>query len=246
MYFARSHFLNMRVAGNATQALSGGAMANGRYTGKKRDSGRDGGGFIALPWSVIDSPAYCCLSVHARALLVEVARQYFGDNNGKLLLSRVYMLTRGWTSSDMLSKAKAELLATSLIYETVKGHFPKTASWYAITWQRLNRHPGFDTGAADLFVKGAYQTHKRNKHASLKPPRGAAGRTKAPPHGTETLDSVPPHGPMETTLSVALVPPHGHHLEMPSDDVGSPVSDPACQCPAPTTAQPDATKCPRA
>ena len=58
-------------------------MANGRNKARKGDSGRDSGGFIALPWSVLDCPAYARLSMHARALLLEVARQFVRDNNGR-------------------------------------------------------------------------------------------------------------------------------------------------------------------
>ena len=50
-------------------------MANGRNKLRRGDAGRDAGGFVALPWSVPDSPAYLRLSMHARALLLEVARQ---------------------------------------------------------------------------------------------------------------------------------------------------------------------------
>lgn len=132
-------------------------MANGRNRGQKVDSGRDAGGFIALPWSVVDSPAYATLSVHARSLLIEVSRQFVKDNNGRLLLSRAYMETRGWKSVDMLTKAKRELLAAGFIYETAKGQRPNKASWYAVTWRALDRMPGYDAGAAELFVRGAYQ-----------------------------------------------------------------------------------------
>lgn len=51
-------------------------MANGRNSGKRGDSGRDSGGFIALPWSVMDSAAYTALSHPARSLLLEIARQF--------------------------------------------------------------------------------------------------------------------------------------------------------------------------
>ncbi|PIG09474.1 hypothetical protein [Comamonas sp. 26] len=132
-------------------------MANGRNKGAKGDAGRDAGGFIALPWSVVDSPAYATLSMHARCLLIEVSRQFVKDNNGRLLLSRAYMETRGWKSSDMLTKAKRELLATGFIYETVMGHRPNKASWYAVTWRVLDKHPGYDAGAAEGFVRGAYR-----------------------------------------------------------------------------------------
>ena len=60
-------------------------MANGRNAGRKGDSGRDPGAFVALPWSVLDSPAYARLSHPARSLLLEVARQFVRDNNGRLL-----------------------------------------------------------------------------------------------------------------------------------------------------------------
>ena len=70
-------------------------MANGRNKLRRGDAGRDAGGFVALPWAVLDSPAYAQLSMHARALLLEVARQFTRDNNGWLLLSRAYMAGRG-------------------------------------------------------------------------------------------------------------------------------------------------------
>lgn len=136
-------------------------MAASRYKSQVRDSG----GFVALPWSVMDSAAYLGLSVHARALLLEIARQLRGDNNGSLLCSRAYMATRGWKSADMLSKCKAELLASNLLHETVMGHRPNKASWYAVTWLGLDKLAGYDEGAEQAFVRGAY------KAAALPPPK---------------------------------------------------------------------------
>lgn len=143
-------------------------MANGRNKGAKGDAGRDAGGFIALPWSVVDSPAYQALSSHARCLLIEVARQFVRDNNGKLLLSRAYMANRGWKSVDMLTKAKRELIAAGFIYETAKGQRPNKASWYAVTWRALDRNPGYDAGAVEGFVRGAYR-FGAGKPNALKP-----------------------------------------------------------------------------
>ncbi len=123
---------------------------------KRRESGRDAGGFVALPWTVLDCPAYQALTMHARALLLEIARQYVRDNNGRLLASRAYMAPRGWKSADMLTKAKRELLDGGFIFETVRGHRPHKASWYALTWQTLDSHPGFDPGATAAFKRSAY------------------------------------------------------------------------------------------
>ena len=200
-------------------------MANGRNKSRKGSSGRDEGGFIALPWAVVDSPAFQRLSVHARALLLEVARQFVKDNNGRLLLSRAYMATRGWKSTDMLTKAKAELLAGGFIHQTVLGCRPNKASWYAVTWQTLDRLPGYDVGAVETFVRSAYRNTQPLKNAGLVPPHGTEGVRIGPPHGTGSAPPVPPHGPMEATLAPSSVPPHGHHLEKPSAAVSEP--DPA-------------------
>ena len=186
-------------------------MANGRNKASKGDSGRDSGGFIALPWSVLDCPVYGRLSMHARAMLLEVARQFVRDNNGRLLLSRAYMATRGWKSMDMLNKCKAELIEAGFIFQTVQGHRPNKASWYAVTWRALDRHRDYDAGTEQLFKRGAYQNG-----ASLRPPHGTGAAAIAPPHGTGTSPTVPPHGAIRHVLGVRFVPPHGHHLEKPS------------------------------
>jgi hypothetical protein len=197
---------NKTAAGCYGGWQSGGktAMANGRNKGNKGDSGRDAGGFIALPWTVLDCPAYARLSMHARALLLEVARQFVRDNNGRLLLSRAYLEPRGWKSVDMLTKAKRELLTGGFIFETVMGHRPNKASWYAVTWRKLDKLPGYDAGAIELFRQGAYKdaitlTPKPTRDALFERWRNAGARGKK------------------------LKPPHGHHLEMPSVGAGCPV-----------------------
>lgn len=165
------------------------ALANGRNSGRRVDTGREVGRFIALPVAVMDCPAYAQLSMHARALLLEVARQFAGDNNGRLLLSREYMAKRGWKSNDMLTKAKRELLNGGFIHETVMGHRPNKASWYAVTWRTLDRIPGYDAGAVETFRRGAY-----NENGPLRPSHGTRVSTIAPPHGTGKATSVPSHG----------------------------------------------------
>lgn len=150
-------------------------MANGRNKGAKGDAGRDAGGFIALPWSVVDSPAYQALGHPAKALLTEFARQFVRDNNGRLLCSMSYLGPRGWKSWDVLARAKAELIAAGFIYETAKGQRPNKASWYAVTWRTLDRHPNYDTGAVEGFVRGAYKFGA----GKLQAPK-EAGSTKTP------------------------------------------------------------------
>jgi len=203
-------------------------VANGRNTTIKGDKGRDGGGFIALPWSVLDCPAYAGLSHIAKSMLLEVARQFVRDNNGRMLLSTAYMKKRGWFSADVIQKAKLELIEAGFIFETVKGHRPNKASWYAVTWRNLDKLIGYDEGAEKLFKRGAYRfspgkpkrpplnCKKPKKIKELNPQDGTERALIAPPHGIRALSVIPPHGAIRCTLSLSSIPPHGNHLEMPS------------------------------
>ena len=189
----------------------------------RKSSGRDAGGFVALPWSVLDSHAYRNCSANARSLLIEVARQFHRDDNGRMLLSRAYLNKRGWTSSDMITKAKRELLDNRLIHETVKGQRPRKAGWYAITWQALDRLPGLDPDAVLTFRRGAY----RDVPPKFAVPHHGTQRLQvAPPHGTETPSAVPLHGAIRPEKRPASVPPHGHPLEIPSTEPRSEARSP--------------------
>ena len=189
-------------------------MANGRMKGCKGDSGRDSGGFVALPWSVLDCPAYARLSYPARALLLEFARQFVRDNNGRMLASAAYLSKRGWKSADVITRAKRELLAAGFIFETVQGHRPNKASWYAVTWRALDKLPGYDVGAVHCFERGAYQKNAPLKNASLIPPRGAECPIIAPPHGVAIEPPTPPHGAIRPSFTATLTPSHGNHLHV--------------------------------
>ena len=191
-------------------------MSNGRNKNNKGDTGRDAGGFVALPWSVMDCPAYAHLSHPAKALLFEVARQFVRDNNGRMLLSRVHMAKRGWKSADVIDRAKRELLEAGFIFQTVMGHRPNKASWFAVTWRALDKLPGYDAGAEKCFERGAYQKGVPIKNTCLIPSHGTGKPLIVPPHGIEALPTVPPHGAISPFLPLRSIPPHGHHLDMPS------------------------------
>lgn len=203
-------------------------MANGRNAGKRqrKDPDRDEGGFIALPWSVLDSPNWRLLSHPARALLLEIARQQYvnekrEDNNGRLLASAAHLSPRGWKSADVLTRAKRELIAAGFIFETVKGHRPNRASWYALTWRALPRHPDFDAGAARAFERGAYRKPPA-EDARLTPPHGVAMPPIAPRHGVANAPPTPPHGAIRPGLEPSPTPSDGNHLETPSSAFGPP------------------------
>lgn len=196
-------------------------MANARNPKRKgHDTSRDQGGFIALPWSVLDCPAYASLSHPARSLLWEFARQYVKDNNGRLLASGVYLAKRGWKSQDVVTRAKRELLEAGFIHETVMGHRPNKASWYAVTWHTLDRLSGYDVGSAETFKRSAYRESKPLKNARLTPSHGVERAAIAPSHGVGRAPPTPSHGAIRATFDHSSTPSHGDHLEMPSIAVG--------------------------
>jgi len=191
-------------------------MANGRNKSRKGDSGRDPGGFVALPWSVLDCPAYAHLSHPSRSLLLEIARQFVRDNNGRLLASSAYLSKRGWKSSDVITRAKRELLAAGFIHETVKGHRPNRASWYAVTWRTLDRLAGYDYGASESFVRGAYRKNEITKNAILRPSDGQEVPSTAPSPGIKGAVLKPSRGANSPSIDDLTMPSHGNHLEIPS------------------------------
>jgi hypothetical protein len=165
---------------------------------------------------------------------MEMARQFVKDNNGRLLASGAYLRKRGWTSADVITRAKRELLAAGFIFETVMGQRPNKASWYAVTWQRLDKLKGYDEGASELFKRGAYaagvplqlqrtreQLYEKwrkpaDKNKSLTPSGGVEKGQIAPSGGVDGLSAAPSGGAIEPFLSPPSTPSHGNHLEMPS------------------------------
>ena len=193
-------------------------MANGRGGSKrsKYQTSRDAGNFLALPYVVLDSPNFQKLSANAKAMLLEVGRQLGKDNNGRLLLSKAYLLPRGWKSSDMISKGKKELLECGFIYETVMGHRPNKASWYAVTWQAIDILSGYDEGTLKGFVRSAYSKNVALKKNILIPYSGVSKCVTVPCNGLKTAKAVPSDGAINPQFSYLSSPHNGHHLDIPS------------------------------
>lgn len=200
---------------------------------RRKEGARDPGGFVAIPWTVLDSPAYLALSHPARSLLIEIARQYHGDDNGRLVASMAYLKPRGWSSNDTVSRAKRELLDAGLIFETVKGRRPNRASWYALTWHHLNKLDGYDSGAAAGFQRSAYLVRDRSRKSGSATPLDGAGRGRskndaltpsggvvvpitAPSNGVDRRSPIPPDGAIRPVFVAFSTPPDGDPLEEPS------------------------------
>ena len=95
------------------------------------------GSFVSLPHSLLQHPAVATLSKRATKLLIDLAAQYRGKNNGDLSATLTTLKKRGWKSSDQLFKARDELIERGLIIVTRQGG-RNLCNLYAITWQPID------------------------------------------------------------------------------------------------------------
>jgi hypothetical protein len=203
----------------------------------------DGKTFVRLPYVLLESPGYRRASSTARALLIDVAMQYKGHNNGKLVACAKYLKPKGWSSNGTVLRALHELQDCGLIFETRKGARPNKAAWFALTWRDLNQVVGLDIDPK-LFRRGGYmtpepvapkaRTESRTAKATaarktaafckrataqrkaLKPSNGADGHLIAPSNGISTSILEPLHGAVGGALAACLTPSTGAYLETPS------------------------------
>ena len=97
--------------------------------------------FLGLPHHVLDHDNFRTLSPKATKLLIDIAAQYRGSNNGDLCAPMSLMKKRGWNSCDQLAKAKKELIKQDVIHLTRQGGRNK-CSLYALTWFPIDECKG--------------------------------------------------------------------------------------------------------
>lgn len=93
--------------------------------------------FLSIPRPVYNSVNFTKLSASALKLLIDIAIQYNGGNNGDLQASLNPMRLRGWRSSSTLNRARQELVYYGFIELTRQGGLGR-CSLYAITWKSVD------------------------------------------------------------------------------------------------------------
>jgi len=97
--------------------------------------------FLNLPKDVLSSDAYLSLGGWEVKLLVDIASQFNGKNNGDLTAAWSVMRERGWKSPGTLNKALRVLLDVGLIQETRSGGRHR-CTLYAVTWREIHECNG--------------------------------------------------------------------------------------------------------
>ena len=126
-------------------------------SGRNQRRGRQRGRFAMLPLAVLDKPAVLTLHHAHFRVLVLLAAQYTGSNNGALGLSKSQAATQGVTNKT-LYRALSALEERGLISQTYPAsRVPPRPTMYAITWKKLD-----DT---DYSRKTRTPTHEYTKWA---------------------------------------------------------------------------------
>ena len=125
----------------------------------KNSNRRDShGGHGALPRGVWKSADYYRLSGSAVKLLMDLACQYNGKNNGDLTVAHSIVNARGCGAKDTVTRAVRELLEAGMIIQTRLGLFTNPGAkcaLYALSWKPVDECNG-----KTLIVKASLTPHR--------------------------------------------------------------------------------------
>jgi hypothetical protein len=168
------------------------------------------GQYTALPHELLDSVALMGAGHTARSLLLVLLRQHNGRNNGHIHMAAPWMKKRGWTSGDVLHRAKLKLIKRGLIIQTRQGGLNAGANLYAVTWLDITNFDGLDIQSKD-YHPGAWRFMDTlpviGKHKLSSATRCAT----APPHGVPDPLAAPPDGAKKALSGASTAPFNGNN-----------------------------------
>jgi hypothetical protein len=129
---------------------------NSRRHPKRRTTGKH---FAQIPVEVLTSDACRSLPNYAIRVLIAIAAQYRGNNNGDLAMTRATARGFGVDSQEHLVRSLAALLERHLIEKTRQGgKKPFGPTLYAITWQPIDDLGGKIESGATTTPTNAWAT----------------------------------------------------------------------------------------
>lgn len=102
-------------------------------TRRRKQTGRSTATFLGIPHYVFRSPEFGALNGWEAKLLIEVAGQYNGHNNGDLSCTWSQLALRGWRSNGTVRQALKALLHDEWLICTRHGGRNRCAL-YAVSW----------------------------------------------------------------------------------------------------------------
>lgn len=107
-----------------------------KATGKKGNAA-----FLGIPHSVLNSEAYKALNGWDVKLLIDIAVQFTGFNNGDLNAVWSQLQHKGWNSKGTLNSSLKKLQEVGMIEQTRQGG-KNRCSLYAVTWRPIDECKG--------------------------------------------------------------------------------------------------------
>lgn len=98
--------------------------------------------YAAIDHRVIDSEAFSHLTPSAVKVLLLIARQHNGHNNGQLHAAYSFMHRYGIGSEHTLQSAISQLIAHGFLYRTRSHGANRVYAKYALTWLRIDAKEG--------------------------------------------------------------------------------------------------------
>lgn len=108
---------------------------------------------------MLSSPQFAALDGNAVKLLLELARQFNGSNNGDLSIAWTLLKRSGWRSQATLHKAKDRLLEARFIVKTRQGmKLGHLCSLFALTWLPVDECEGKHDHPPERIPSNAWRT----------------------------------------------------------------------------------------
>lgn len=185
---------------------------------KAAAQGKIQGRFTALPHNVIFSVEFRKLTHAAKSLLFDIAAQYNGRNNGRLVACSKYLKPLGWNSNDTVNRGLTQLENGGFLFMTRQGMGPPMSqpSWYALGWLGLDATDDLDINP---------KVYRRSVFTPLLLPRlrkvitptiGSKIGYIAPIAGLDNTSAVPIVGTVRAEREQASTPIAGDLIYLPS------------------------------
>ena len=98
---------------------------------------RISGSFLSLPHILLHHPNFQGLRAKSVKLLIDLAAQYKGWNNGDLCAPLSIMREKGWSSNEQLFRARNDLVERGFLRVSRQGG-RNQCTLYALTWQPID------------------------------------------------------------------------------------------------------------
>lgn len=170
--------------------------------------------FIGIERSVADSDAFIALPAQARALYLDLRRQFNGKNNGDIAIADSILGRYGWAHSS-IAKNLNLLVAHGLIVKTRQGGigaFKRTPTLYGFTDLQIMANPAKGIkGSMPALTYRDFKSESKQKRTRAKKITGTRGGRESTSGGPSKVHAV--------TSPPAKV--HGVYFQFPRENAAS-------------------------